>query len=98
MFHQRPRLVAFIRLVHDQMPRQWWRRRSQQLPAFRRVARLASRQRERQRMAFIRRDQMDLGRPAPARLADRLRPVFFKAPVPSGCTFDAVLSSEAVSA
>ena len=37
---------------------------------------------------------MNLGVPSAAGLADGLWPVFFRAPVPSGCTLILVLSSD----
>ncbi len=48
--------------------------------------------RERYGRSSIRGNHMNLGGPAAAGLADGLRAVFFRAPVPSGCTLTAVLS------
>ena len=45
----------------------------------------------------IRGNHMNFGGPSAAGLADGLRSVFFNAPVPSGCTFTIVLSSDTAS-
>ena len=58
----------------------------QELSAFRAVVGLAGRERERQCRASIRGNQMNLGGPPAAGLADGLGAVFFRAPVPSGWT------------
>ena len=83
--HQLPGLVALIRPVHHHrhaigppLPA------GQQLAALDRVVGLAGRQGEGQGDPVIRGNQMNLGVPAAARLADGLRAVFFRAPVPSG--------------
>ena len=91
---QLPRLVTLVRPVHDQMHAPIRAaQRSQQLAALGRVVRLARRQGKRYGRSSIRGNHMNLGGPAAAGLADRLRAVFFSAPVPSGCTLTTVLSS-----
>ena len=91
--HQLPGLIAFIGPVHHHrhaggppLPAR------QQLASFGGVVGLSGRQGESQGRSVIRGNQMNLGVPAAARLADGLRAVFFRAPVPSGCTFTLVLS------
>src|ERR1700761_2164512 len=54
---------------------------------------MAGRQGEGYGRSSIRGNQMNLGVPSAARLADGLRSVFFRAPVPSGCTLIEVESS-----
>ena len=83
--HQLPGLVAFVRPIHHHrhtsgpaLPG------GQQLASFGRVVGLSRRQGEGQGRSLIRGNQMNLGVPAAARLADGLRTVFFRAPVPSG--------------
>src|SRR5512137_1318995 len=86
-------LVALVGAVHDQMQAPVrTAQRGQQLPALGRIVRLARRQRERYGRSSIRGNHMNLGGPAATGLADRLRAVFFGAPVPSGCTLTTVLS------
>src|SRR5512134_3689563 len=86
-------LVAFVGAVHDQVQAPIrTAQRGQQLAALGRVVRLARRQRERYGRPSICGNHMNLGGPAAAGLADRLRAVFFSAPVPSGCTLTTVLS------
>lgn len=69
----------------------------QQCTSFRSIVCLAGRQREGYGCARIRREEVDLGVPTATGLADSLRTVFFGAPVPSGCTFTLVLSSDTAS-
>ena len=69
----------------------------QQRAALGRVVRLTRRQREGYGRASIRGNQMNLGVPSAAGLADGLRAVFFSAPVPSGCTLMLVLSNDTAS-
>ncbi len=83
--HQLPGLVAFVGPVHHHrhaigppLPAR------QQLASFGRVVGLSGRQGEGQGDPVIRGNQINLGVPAAARLADGLRAVFFRAPVPSG--------------
>jgi hypothetical protein len=86
-------LVALVGAVHDQVQAPVRAaQRGQQLAAFGRVVRLARRQRERYGRSSIRGNQMNLGGPSAAGLADRLRAVFLSAPVPSGCTLTTALS------
>ena len=47
--------------------------------------------------ARVRGDEMDLRVPSTTGLADSLRTVFFRAPVPSGCTLMLVLSNDTAS-
>ena len=68
-------LVVLVGTVHQQR---------QQIAALRGVVRLAGRERKRYRRSSIRGNQMNLGGPSTAGFADRLRTVFFNAPVPSG--------------
>jgi hypothetical protein len=53
---------------------------------------MAWRERKRDCRSSIRGNQMNLGGPSSAGLPDRLWAFFFKAPVPSGCTFTEVES------
>src|ERR1700722_739589 len=69
----------------------------QQGPSFRRIMRVAGRQGERYDRSSIRGNQMNLGIPSATGFPNGLWPVFFKAPVPSGCTFTDVESSEKAS-
>ena len=66
----------------------------QQLSAFRRITGLSWRKRKSHRRSGICGNQVNFGGPTCARFTNRLWTVFFNAPVPSGCTFTAVLSSE----
>ncbi|TAA73794.1 MAG: hypothetical protein CDV28_16012, partial [Candidatus Electronema aureum] len=79
------RLISFIRLIHDH--RAGFRGRSQfyqQPAAFRRISGLAGRKRENHR-AFSRcGNHMQFCCPSATGFADRLRAIFFNAPVPSG--------------
>jgi len=91
---QLPGFVVFVGTVHDQM--QGRRQRSdaaQQEAALLRIGGLTGRQREAYGRSSIRGNQMNLGGPSAARFADGLGTVFFKAPVPSGCTLTVVESS-----
>src|SRR5262249_47949536 len=64
----------------------------QQLPPHGSIVRFAWRQAENYCRSSIRGNQMNFGVPSAARFPDGLRSVFFKAPVPSGCTFTEVES------
>ena len=91
-------VVAFVGPVHQQMNRPGRRAKpAQKLAPFRRVVGVAGGKREGNRGSGIGCDQVNLGRPAAARLAYGLRAVFFRAPVPSGCTLTAALSNETAS-
>jgi len=95
---QLPSFVALVGTIHEQVdrpcsPPQF----TQQLSPFRSIVRLARRQGERYGRSGIRGNQMNLGGPPAARLADGLRAVFFSAPVPSGWTLTEVLSSDTAS-
>ena len=95
---QLPCLIAFVRPVHQQV--QWPRSiapPTQELAPLGRVVGLAGGQRKRYDRSSIRGNQMNLGGPSGAGLADDLRAVFFRAPGPSGCTFTAILSSATAS-
>ena len=85
--------VAFIRPVHQQpaVPRQV-RQRAQQLASRRSIVGLSGGQRERDGTPSIRGNHMNFGGPPASGFADGLRAVFFRAPVPSGCTLTIVLS------
>ena len=75
--HQLPGFVAFVSAVHQHG--QALRHRSklaQQFAAFRRIVRIARRQGKSYRRPSIRGNQMNLGVPSAARLADGLRSVF----------------------
>ncbi len=83
--HQLPGLVACIGAIHDH--RQSLRPVGpgfEQPAPFDGIMSLSRRQAEGQGRPVIRGNQMNLGGPAAAGLADGLRAVFFKAPVPSG--------------
>src|SRR5512144_543466 len=74
-----PSLLAFVCPIHDEMDRPWRLAESlQQLAAFRRVMRLARRQRERYGRSSIRGNHMNLGGPPCARPADGLWAVFLE--------------------
>ena len=93
-----PSLLALVCPVHDEMDGPWRLAEPlQQLAAFGSVMRLAWRQRERYGRSSIRGNHMNLGGPSCARLADGLGAVFFRAPVPSGCTLTAVESKATAS-
>ena len=91
-------LVAFICLVHQQV--QWPIGRPKALKQgspLRCITGLSGRKRECYGCSSIRGNHMNRGGPSGPALADSLRSVFFNAPVPSGCTFTIVLSSETTS-
>src|SRR4249919_7386 len=91
---QLPGFVALVGAIQDQMHAPIrTAQRGQQLAALGSVVRLSGRQAKRYGRSSIRGNHMNLGGPSAAGLADRLRAVFFSAPVPSGCTFTTVLSS-----
>ncbi len=91
-------LVVLVGTVHQQRQRRGQRPQAgEQIAALRGVVRLAGRERKRYRRSSIRGNQMNLGGPSTAGFADRLRTVFFNAPVPSGCTFTMVESIETAS-
>lgn len=82
---QLSRLISFVCLVHDH--RTWLRCRSQlhqQPAAFRGIPGLSRRKRKYYCVFGSCGNHMKFCCPAAARFADRLRSVFFKAPVPSG--------------
>src|SRR5258707_13166717 len=92
--HQLPGFVALVGAIHQQ--RQAFRHGPQfrqQGPTFGSILRMAGRQGEGYGRSSIRGNQMNLGVPSAARLADGLRSVFFRAPDPSGCTLIEVESS-----
>ena len=92
--HQLPGFVALVGAIHQQ--RQAFPHRPQfrqQGATFGSIVRMAGRQGEGYGRSSIRGNQMNLGVPSAARLADGLRSVFFRAPVPSGCTLIEVESS-----
>ena len=70
---------------------------AEQLATFGRVVGLARGQRKGYGRSSIRGNHMNLGGPSAAGLADGLRAVFFRAPVPSGWTLTAVLSKATAS-
>jgi len=94
--YQLARFIAFIGFVHDDMcpfPTSIFKG-SQQFPSFRRITRLARRKREGHGCSGVGSNHVNFGCPACARFTNRLWTVYFNAPVPSGCTLTAVLSSE----
>jgi|SRR5438445_3900093 len=77
--------IALIGAIHQQIQRTAGRAEPvEQGAAFGRIVRLAWGQCEGYSRSSIRGNHMNLGAPSSARLADGLRAVFFKAPVPSG--------------
>ena len=68
-----------------------------QLAAFRTIMGIAGREMKNQRTVGTRGNQMNLGGPSSPGLSDRLRPPFFKAPVPSGWTLTQELSRHTAS-
>jgi len=94
--YQLARFIAFIGFVHDDMrslPAPVFKG-FQQLSPFRCITRLARRKREGHGRSGVGSNHVNFGCPACARFTNRLWTVFFNAPVPSGCTLTAVLSSE----
>src|SRR5258708_3569881 len=92
--YQLPGFVTLVGAIHQQ--RQAFRHRPQfcqQGATFGSIVGMAGRQGEGYGRSSIRGNQMNLGVPSAARLADGLRSVFFRAPVPSGCTLIEVESS-----
>ena len=85
--------IAFIRTAHKQATASWqvWKL-AYQLPSVRRIPGLPGSQRERQSRSSIRGNHMNLRGPSASRSTDGLCAVFFRAPVPSGCTLTMVLS------
>ena len=85
--HQLSGFVTFIGPIHQhwQAPRHG-AKFSQQGASFGRIMGVAGGQGEGYGRSSIRGNQMNLGVPSAARLADGLGSVFFRAPVPSGCT------------
>ena len=82
---QLPGLVAFVGTVHQQLNRPTGLAQSlQERAALGRIVRLAWRKREGDGGSSIRGNQMNLGSPSAAGLANGLWAVFFSAPVPSG--------------
>ena len=78
-------LIVLIGAVHEQRQRLGqWPQTAQQLAAMLGVVSLAGRESERYRRSSICGNHMNLGGPSAAGFADRLRTVFFNAPVPSG--------------
>ncbi len=65
---------------------------AEQPPSVGSIVGLAGRQRKRHRRSSIRGNHMNLGGPPTPGLPNRLGSPFFRAPVPSGCTFTMVLS------
>jgi len=79
------RLVTLVCLVHQQVQRSVSRPQAfEQLAPLRCITGLAGRERERYGCSSIRGNHMNLGSPSTSGLSDRLRSVFFNAPVPSG--------------
>jgi hypothetical protein len=84
--------------IHQQVNRSiWGAQLLERRAALWRIERLTRLQRERYGRVGIRRDEVDRGVPPTTGLADSLRTVFFRAPVPSGCTLMLVLSSDIAS-
>ncbi len=78
-------VIVLVCPVHEQCRSvRGLRQPTQELPPRRRVMRVAGRAFEGNRCSGIRGNQMKSGVPAAAGLADGLRTVFFRAPVPSG--------------
>ena len=78
-------LIVLIGAVHQQWQRLGqWSQTTEQLAALLGVVRLAGRESKGYRRSSICGNHMNLGGPSAAGFADRLRTVFFNAPVPSG--------------
>ena len=78
-------LIVLIGAVHEQRQRLGqWPQTAQQFAAVLGVMSLTGRESEDYRRSSICGNHMNLGRPSAAGFADRLRTVFFNAPVPSG--------------
>src|SRR5712691_3373705 len=93
-----PRLVALVCPVHQQVQRPGrLAQMAQQLAPLGRIVGLARRQGKRYGRSSIRGNHMNLGSPSAAGFANGLGAVFFRAPVPSGCTFTMVLSKATAS-
>lgn len=90
--------VAFVGSIHDDRDRVLGPGQAlEKGSAFGRISALPGRQGEGDGSPIIRGNHMNLGAPSSARAPDRLRAVFFSAPVPSGCTWTMVLSKESAS-
>ena len=91
-------IVSFVGSIHQQVNRPSCRSQTvQKFASFRCVVGVTGRKREGNCCSGVGCHQMNLGRPATSRLAYGLRTVFFRAPVPSGCTLIDVLSRETAS-
>ena len=79
------RFIPFICPIHDQMTAdRQFANRAQQRPTLRSIVSFARRERETYRAPSTRGNHMNFGAPTASGLADGLRSVFFRAPVPSG--------------
>ena len=90
--------VVLVSAVPDEI--EWCRQRSntaQKCAALHRVGSFSRGEREGSGRASLRGNQMNLGAPSTARVADRLGSVLFNAPVPSGWTLTMVESSDTAS-
>ena len=95
---QLPGLVSLIGPIHDQVNLPVRATEcGKKLSSLGGVVRLPGREGKRYGRSSIRGNQMNLGVPSAAGLADGLRAVFFSAPVPSGCTLMLVESSDTAS-
>jgi hypothetical protein len=90
--HDLTGFVAFVSAIHDHRHTGEGAQIAKQFSTFGRIMGITWRERERYCGPSIRGNHMNLGSPSAARFADRLRSVFFNAPVPSGCTFTEVES------
>ena len=94
-FGQVAGVIALVGAIHGKMAAGRGRSAgAQELTTLGRVPCLAGGQLEVQGAPSMRGNQMNLGGAAAAGPADGLGAVFFKAPVPSGCTLTVVLSSD----
>src|SRR5690554_5608566 len=94
--YQLTRFVALVGFIHNHfstVPAAVFKR-SQELAAFRSIAGLTGRQRKSYGLMGACRHHVNFGGPPASGLTDRLRTVFFNAPVPSGWTFTAVESRD----
>ena len=91
-------IVSFVGPIHQQVNRpSCWSQTIQKFATFRRVMGVTGGKREGNRCSRVGCHQMNLGCPTAPRFAYGLRTVFFRAPVPSGCTLIDVLSKETAS-
>src|SRR5690606_1325072 len=97
--YELPSLITFVSLIHNDfssLPATIFHG-FQQLPAFGSITRIARGKRKCHCSSIVCSNHVNFCCSSRPRLTNRLWTVFFNAPVPSGCTFTAVLSNETAS-